>query len=58
MVHNDGHASKGSDLLLPALEGSLPAFAEGVGTPKAQDKCALLNGDAKRDCLINDNAGG
>lgn len=31
---------------------------EGVGTPKAQDKCALLNGDAKRDCLINDNAGG
>ena len=31
---------------------------EGVGTPKAQDKCADLNGDAKRDCLINDNAGG
>jgi len=31
---------------------------EGVGTAKAQDKCALLNGDEKRDCLLNDNAGG
>lgn len=31
---------------------------EGVGTPKAQDKCANLSGDAKRECLINDNAGG
>jgi hypothetical protein len=31
---------------------------EGVGTPKAQDKCARLSGDAQRECLINDNAGG
>lgn len=31
---------------------------EGVGTPQAQDKCANLSGDAKRQCLINDNAGG
>jgi hypothetical protein len=31
---------------------------EGVGTPKAQDKCANLSADAKRECLINDNAGG
>jgi hypothetical protein len=31
---------------------------EAMGTPKAQNKCANLSGDAKRECLINDNAGG